>query len=191
MNKQFLIPNSTFLIDRMGWFVLIEINATILAQILNFLILVVLLRAVAYKPVARLLQQRSDKIKGDLDKAEADRKAAEQTLEQYKVQLADAHKKAQDIVDKANVTARQEHDAAVAETRKEIERMKATAQAEIENERNRAFDEMKSQIVSLSLAAAGKVVSKNIDTKENDRLVNDFISKLDKNMFADLRWCYA
>ena len=166
---------------------MIEINATILAQIINFLILVVLLRAVAYKPVARLLQQRSDKIKGDLDKAEADRKAAEQTLAEYKAQLADAHKKAQDIVDKANVTARQEHDAAVAETRKEIERMKATAQAEIENERNRAFDEMKSQIVSLSLAAASKVVTKNIDTKENDKLVNEFISKLDKNMFADLR----
>jgi len=166
---------------------LIEINATILAQILNFLILVVILRAVAYKPVARLLQQRSNKIKNDLDKAEADRKAAEQTLEQYKVQLADAHKKAQAIVDKANQTARQEHDAAVEETRKEIERMKISAQAEIESERNRAFEEMKSQIVTLSLAAAGKVVSKNIDTKENDKLVNDFISKLNKDMFVDLK----
>ena len=166
---------------------MIEINATILAQIINFLLLVILLRAVAYKPVARLLQQRSDKIKGDLDKAEADRKAAEQTLEQYKAQLSDAHKKAQAIVDKANLTARQEHDAAVEETRREIERMKLAAQTEIENERNRAFDQMKSQIVSLSLAAAGKVVSKNIDTKENDKLVNDFISSLDKNMFADLK----
>ena len=166
---------------------MIEINATIIAQILNFLILVVLLRAVAYKPVARLLQQRSDKIKGDLDKAEADRKAAEQTLEQYKIQLADAHKKAQEIVDKANLTARQEHDAAVAETRKEIERMKQSAQVEIENERNRAFEDMKSQIVSLSLAAAGKVVSKNLDTKENDKLVNDFISGLNKEMFADMK----
>lgn len=166
---------------------MIEINATILAQILNFLILVVLLRAVAYKPVARLLQQRSDKIRNDLDKAEADRKAAEQTLADYKVQLADAHKKAQDIVDKANLTARQEHDAAVAETRKEIERMKQVAQAEIENERNRAFEDMKSQIVTLSLAAAGKVVSKNIDTKENDKLVNEFISNLNKDMFADLK----
>ena len=164
---------------------MIEINATILAQIINFLILVVLLRAVAYKPVARLLQQRSDKIRNDLEKAEADRKAAEQTLADYKVQLADAHKKAQDIVDKANLTARQEHDAAVAETRKEIERMKQVAQAEIENERNRAFEDMKSQIVTLSLAAAGKVVSKNIDTKENDKLVNEFISNLNKDMFAD------
>ena len=166
---------------------MIEINATILAQILNFLILVAFLRAVAYKPVARLLQQRSDKIRNDLDKAEADRKAAEQTLADYKVQLADAHKKAQDIVDKANITARQEHDAAVAETRKEIERMKQTAQAEIENERNRAFEDMKSQIVTLSLAAAGKVVSKNIDTKENDKLVNEFINSLNKDMFADLK----
>ena len=166
---------------------MIEINATILAQIINFLILVVLLRAVAYKPVARLLQQRSDKIRNDLEKAEADRKAAEQTLADYKVQLADAHKKAQDIVDKANLTARQEHDAAVAETRKEIERMKQVAQAEIENERNRAFEDMKSQIVTLSLAAAGKIVSKNIDTKENDKLVNEFISNLNKDMFADLK----
>ena len=166
---------------------MIEINATIIAQILNFLILVVILRAVAYKPVARLLQQRSDKIRDTLEKAEADRKAAEQTLTQYKNQLADAQKKAQDIIQKANVTARQEHDAAVEETRREIERMKQNAQAEIESERNRAFAEMKSQIVSLSLAAAGKVVSKNLDTKENDKLVNDFINGLDKNMFADLK----
>ena len=166
---------------------MIEINATIIAQILNFLILVVLLRAVAYKPVARLLQQRSDKIKGDLDRAEADRKAAEQTLAQYKAQLADAQQKAQAIVEKANLTARQEHDAAVEETRKEIERMKLSAQAEIENERNRAFEDMKSQIVTLSLAAAGKVVSKNLDTKENDKLVNEFISGLNKDMFADMK----
>ena len=166
---------------------MIEINATILAQILNFLILVVILRAVAYKPVARLLQQRSDKIRNDLEQADADKKAAEQTLTQYKAQLADAQKKAQAIVEKANVTARQEHDAAVAETRKEIERMKQTAQAEIENERNRAFEEMKSQIVTLSLAAAGKVVSKNLDTKENDKLVNEVISSLNKDMFADMK----
>ena len=65
--------------------------------------------------------------------------------------------------------------------------MKSSAQAEIENERNRAFDEMKSQIVALSLAAAGKVVSKNLDSKENDKLVNDFIAGLNKDMFADLK----
>ena len=108
-------------------------------------------------------------------------------MAQYKAQLADAQKKAAAIIEKANLTARQEHDAAVAETKKEIEKMKQTAKAEIQNERDRAFDQMKSQIVSLSLAAAGKIVSKNLDSKENDKLVSEFIGSLNKDMFADAR----
>ena len=166
---------------------MIEINATMIAQVLNFLILAVILRAVAYKPVARLLQQRSDSIKNSIDKAEADKKAAEQTLAEYKSKLADAHKPAQAIVDKAELSARQEREALVAETKKEIDRMKQSAQEEIQNERNRAYEEMKSEIVSLSLAAAEKIVAKNLTSKENDKLVNDFISNLDKIMLEDVK----
>jgi len=158
-----------------------------IAQVLNFLILAVILRAVAYKPVAKLLQQRSDSIKNSIDKAEADKKAAEETLAEYKNKLADAHKQAQAIVDKAEMTARQERETLVAETKKEIDRMKQNAQEEIQNERNRAFEEMKSEIVSLSLAAAEKIVAKNLTTKENDKLVNDFIASLDKDMLDGVK----
>lgn len=158
-----------------------------IAQVVNFLILVAILRALAYKPVAKLLQQRTEKIQDSLDKAEADKKAAEQTLAQYKSQLADAHKKAQEIVDKAELTARQERETLVAETKKEIDKMKQNAQVEIQNERNRAFEQMKAEIVSLSLAAAEKIVAKNLNTKENDKLVSEFISGLDKDMFEDAK----
>jgi len=166
---------------------LIEINATIIAQVLNFLILVAILRALAYEPVAKMLKQRSDKIQNSLDQAAADRKAAEQTLAQYKSQLADANKRAQEIVDRAELSARQEREALVAETKREIERMKQTAQAEIQNERNRAFEEMKAEIVTLSLQAAEKIVAKNLSSKENDKLVNDFIAGLDAKMFSDAK----
>ena len=166
---------------------MIEINATMIAQVVNFLVLVVILRALAYEPVAKMLKQRSDKIQDSLDQAAADRKAAEQTLAQYKAQLADANKKAQEIVDRAELTARQEREALVAETRREIERMKQNAQAEIQNERNRAFEEMKAEIVTLSLQAAEKIVAKNLSSKENDKLVNDFISGLDSKMFSDVK----
>lgn len=166
---------------------MIEINATIIAQVLNFLILVAILRALAYEPVAKMLKQRSDKIQDSLDQAAADRKAAEQTLAQYKSQLADANKKAQEIVDRAELTARQEREALVAETKREIERMKQNAQAEIQNERNRAFEEMKAEIVTLSLQAAEKIVAKNLSSKENDKLVNDFISGLNSKMFSDVK----
>ncbi len=166
---------------------MIEINATIIAQVLNFLILVAILRALAYEPVAKMLKQRSDKIQDSLDKAAADRKAAEQTLAQYKNQLADANRRAQEIVDRAELTARQERDALVAETKREIERMKQNAQAEIQNERNRAFEEMKAEIVTLSLQAAEKIVAKNLSSKENDKLVDDFIAGLNANMFEDVK----
>lgn len=161
---------------------MIEINATIIAQVLNFLILVVILRALAYKPVARMLQQRADKIKDSIDKADADKRAAEATLAQYKAQLADAQKRAAEIVDKAEITARQQHDAAIADTKKEIERLKQNAQADIQNERNRAFEQMQKDIVNLSLAAAEKVVAKNLTSKDNDKLVSDFIASLNADM---------
>ena len=166
---------------------MIEINATIIAQVLNFLILVAILRALAYEPVAKMLKQRADKIQNSLDQADADRKAAEQTLAQYKNQLADANKRAQEIVDRAELTARQEREALVAETKREIERMKQTAQAEIQNERNRAFEEMKAEIVTLSLQAAEKIVAKNLSSKENDKLVDDFIAGLNPKMFSDAK----
>ena len=166
---------------------MIEINATIIAQVLNFLILVAILRALAYEPVAKMLKQRSDKIQNSLDQAAADRKAAEQTLAQYKNQLADANKRAQEIVDRAELTARQERDSLVAETKREIERMKQNAQAEIQNERNRAFEEMKAEIVTLSLQAAEKIVAKNLSSKENDKLVDDFIAALNPKLFSDAK----
>lgn len=158
---------------------MIEINATMIAQVVNFLILAAILRALAYEPVAKMLKQRSDKIKETIKKADDDKKAAEETLKQYKSQLADAQKRAAEIVEKAEVTARQERDALVAETKKEIERLKQNAQLEIQNERSRAFEQMQKEIVTLSLAAAEKIVEKNLTSKENDKLVSDFIAGLD------------
>ena len=165
---------------------MIELNATLIAQILNFLILVVILRLVAYKPVARMLQQRSDKIQGDLDKAESDRKEAEATLVQYKQKLSDANVKAQEIIDKAEKVARDERDAAVEATKREIEQMKKNAEEDIQRDRERITAQLRGEVVSLSLAAAGKLISKNIDNKENERLINDFINKLDKDKLGDL-----
>lgn len=162
---------------------MIEINATIIAQILNFLILVAILRALAYEPVAKMLKQRSDKIQSSLDQAAADRKAAEQTLAQYKAQLDDANKMAQDIINQAEISARQLRDSSIADTKREIERLKLNAQLDIQNERNRAFEEMKAQVVSLSLQAAEKILAKNISSKDNDKLINDFISNLNPSMF--------
>ena len=80
---------------------MIDINATLIAQMLNFLVLVVLLRIFAYKPIVKMLKEREERIAGSIKKADDDAAAAEATLKQYQEQLAGARVKAQEIIDKA------------------------------------------------------------------------------------------
>ena len=165
---------------------MIDINAIFIAQILNFLILVVILRAVAYKPVVRMLQARQDKIAESLTKADEDVEKAEAVLKEYQEQLSGARVKAQAIIDKASKRAQEEREASVLETKREIEQMKKAAQAEIQRERALAVEQLKGEVVALSMAAAGKIIAKNLDAGENEQLISEFVNKLDKDKIGDL-----
>ena len=68
----------------------------------------------------------------------------------------------------------------------EIAQMKEAAQQEIQREQARAVEKLKGDMVTLSLAAAQKIVSKNIDVAENEALISEFIDQLDKNKIGDL-----
>ena len=165
---------------------MIDINATLVAQMLNFLILVVVLRLVAYKPIVKMLEERSQRIAGSIKKADEDAAAAEATLKEYKAQLATARTKAQEIMDKAEKRAQDEHAEKIQATQAEIKQMKDNAQAEMQRERAQAVEVLKGQMVALSMAAAQKIVSKNMDAAENEALVSEFIDQLDKNKIGDL-----
>ena len=146
---------------------MIDLNATFFAQILNFLILVAILRALCYKPVVRMIKAREDKIAESLAKADSDVAEAESLKKDYQAQLAEAREKAQAIVDKAEKVAASNRETSLQDTKREIEQMKKAAQAEIQRDRERAADQLKKEIVALSLLAAGKVVEKNMEASEN------------------------
>ena len=107
---------------------MIDINATLIAQMLNFLVLVVLLRIFAYKPIVKMLKEREERIAGSIKKADDDAAAAEATLKQYQEQLAGARVKAQEIIDKAEKRTREDHEASMQTTKAEIDQMKHAAQ---------------------------------------------------------------
>ena len=165
---------------------MIELNATFFAQILNFLILVVVLRAVAYKPIVKMLKDREDTIAASLKKADDDAAKAEAALKEYQDQLANARTKAQDIVDKAEKRAQEDHEAFVQATQKEIAQMKEAAEQQIQRERQQAVEQLKGEMITLSLAAASKIVSKNMDADENEKLIGEFIDQLDKDKIGDM-----
>lgn len=165
---------------------MIELNATFFAQILNFLILVGILRLVAYKPVVRILKERADKIQESLDKADSDAKEADRLLAEYKAKITEANLKADEIIRNAEKRAAEYREAQEAEVKRQIEDRKKAAEADIERDRARAVAELKGQMVALSLAAAGKIISKNISEEDNEQIISEFVNKLDKDKIGEL-----
>ena len=164
---------------------LIDLNGTLPVQIINFLILVALLRAVAYKPIVRMMDERRAKIAESIEKADADAAAAEATLSEYKAQLAEARTKAQEIVDQAEKRAGEEREASIQATKREIEQMKKANELQMERERAQAVEQLKAEVVALSLAAAGKIIRKNLEAKDNEAIIGEFITKLDAKKIGD------
>ncbi len=158
---------------------MVELNMTLIAQIINFLILVYILKRFAFGKVLQAMSDRQARITGNIEAADRERAAAEELKREYQEQLAQARTQAQAIVEKATKLAEQAKDDIMKEARAEHARLLKDAQEEIARERERAVADIRNEVVALSIAAAGKVIGQNLDAKANAKLVGDFISKLD------------
>lgn len=152
---------------------------TILAQMLNFFILVWILARFAYKPLVSMMQERKERIAKDLADAQAARNEAEQFKADYVAQIANARQEAQQIVEKAVQQAEATTREQLAAAREQIEREKERARQDIVNERDRAMNNLRNEVISLSVAMATKVVAKDMDSETNTKLIEDAIAKLD------------
>lgn len=166
---------------------MIDINATLIAQIINFVILLAILAKFAWKPIMQALEDRQNKIAGDLANAEKEREAAENLRQEYQQQLAEARAQAQSIIDKATKLAEQTKDQIIEEARAENARLLKAAEEQIAVERERALAQMRSEVVALSMAAATKIIEQNLDTNANAKLVADFINNLDDKKIGGLK----
>ena len=152
---------------------------TILAQMLNFFILVWILARFAYKPLVSMMQERKERIAKDLADAQAARNEAEQFKADYAAQIANARQEAQQIVEKAVQQAEATTREQLATAREQIEREKERARQDIVNEHDRAMNNLRNEVISLSVAMATKVVAKDMDSETNTKLIEDAIAKLD------------
>lgn len=165
---------------------MVELNATLVAQIINFLLLVLILAKFAYKPLMQTLEARKKQIADSIATAEKERAAAEQYRLEYQQQLAQARTQAQAIVEKATKLAEQTKDQILEEARTENARLLKAAQEEIKREHERALAELRRDVVALSITAAAKIIEQNLNTDANTQLVNEFINKLDDSKVGGL-----
>ncbi|MDD4320621.1 MAG: F0F1 ATP synthase subunit B [Acidaminococcaceae bacterium] len=152
---------------------MVSINATLIAQILNFIVLLWVLAKFAYKPLIKVMDDRRNRIINDLDTAEQTRLDAEALKAQYVEQLANARQEATDIVDKANKVAQNLHDEFMEQARAEKEAMMATAKERIEQDKQQALVDIRTQVIALSTQIASKVVNQKLNSAEDQKLVAD------------------
>jgi len=146
-------------------------------QIINFLILLFLLQRLLFKPILRLMDERSAKIRESVDEAQRMQKLADEIREMNEKSVEEAKARANEIVNTANHTAQQMIERAKEEQRLEIERMMQRAQDEIQLERDRAIADVRHEAVNLAIQAAGKVIEQQLNTEQHRQLVVDFLSK--------------
>jgi len=156
----------------------IGINVSgLVAQLINFGILFLLLYFVLYKPVLRMLNERSNKIKESMDQAEEIKEKMTQTEEQVRLQLEAARKEGQNILAQAGQMGGQLKEGARQEARQEAEAIIARARLEIDRERDEAIDELRRQFVDLAIVAAEKVITETLDKEKHRRLIDEVLEE--------------
>ena len=150
---------------------------TLLAQIINFLLLFVLLYLVAYKPIMRIFDERSNKIKESIEQTEVIKEQATHAEEEFKKRIEAAGKEGQELISRAMRTGEEAKQKVQQEARQEAEAIIQKARLEIQRERDEAIDELRKDFTDLTIEAAGKVIERSLDKKAHRELIEKVLEE--------------
>jgi F-type H+-transporting ATPase subunit b len=152
---------------------------TLLVQIFNFAIIMVVLSAWVYKPLMNALKKRRATIEKGLEDARIASEARENAEKDASVILADAQNNAAKVIREAKEKAEEAGKTVKAEAEADIANMRKEALVEIEAERERALSDIRTHVATLAIAAAQKLVGKALDEKRQHELVAEFFSGIE------------
>ena len=144
----------------------------------NFIVFLLVIWLIFFKPVSGLLEDRRAKIEQGLRDADAARQERENASTERLSVLAKARQEAEDILTRAQRVADESRERDMAETRAQLEQMRQRATADIETEKERALADVRNQVAELSLAIAGRVVGETMNDARERRLVDEFLNQV-------------
>ncbi len=150
---------------------------TLLAQIINVVILFALLYLVAYKPIMRMLDERSRKIKESMEQTEYIKQQAERAEEEAAKRIEAASKEGQEAVARAMKTGEDIRQQAQQQSKQEAEALIVRARAEIQRERDGAIDELRKEFADVTVLAAEKVIDRTLDKKAHRDIIDKVLKE--------------
>ncbi len=150
---------------------------TLLAQIINVAILFGLLYLVAYRPIMRMLDERSRKIKESMEQTEFIKQQAERAEEETAKRIEAAGREGEEVITRAMRTGEEVRREAQQQSKQEGETLIARARAEIQRERDGAIDELRKEFADLTILAAGKVIDRSLDKKAHRQIIDKVLEE--------------
>ncbi len=150
---------------------------SLIAYLINFTILLVLLRLVAYKPILRVLDQRSQRIKDSLEQAERVQKEASERQAAFEKQLDEARRANQSQFEEAQKRIAQYEQEQRERANRLVDEELARARAEIQRERDIAIDEVRAQFGELAVTAAERIVRRSLDPQAHRDIINEVLQE--------------
>lgn len=157
---------------------IINLNMTLLVQMVNFLILIVLLHRFLYKPLTQFLATRADGIKRSLEEAKAAREAAAKAQQEYEARIAATRREAAALRESAVREVEEERQRLLKVSRDEAARLLTEAKAQIEQEVKRAKAELRAEVVGLSLGVAERLIGRSLTTDDDRRLAEQVVQEI-------------
>ncbi len=149
--------------------------------VLIFLILLFILKKVAWKPILTALDERETKIKESLELAEKAKQEAAIMIEENKKSMAKADEAAQKVLAESKAYAEQVKEQMLEQSKIQADKMIADASAEIERKKQEAFTELKNQVAEISVQIAEKIIQKNLDPEKQKEVIDSYIKDIRKN----------
>lgn len=148
-----------------------------LSQIIAFLILFGLLILVAYKPLLKMLDERSKRIKDSLEQAEAVKEQSLHAEEEVNKQIQAASRQGQEIIARATQTSDEVRAKAQDLAKKDAEALIERARQAIKTERDDAIEELRQQFADLTILAASKVIGESLDKESHKELIDKVLKE--------------
>ena len=154
------------------------INATLIAQMLVFLILIWFTMKYIWPPLMTAMDERTKRIAEGLSAAEKARKDLADADARVAEEIKKARAEATVIIDKAHQQANQIVEKAKQDAIVEAQRQKATAAADIESMTHRAREELRGQVASLAVSGAEKILKREIDANAHKALLDQLVAEM-------------
>ncbi len=162
----------------MGGFASLGINLPLLVVfVVNFIVLLVMLRLFLYKPVMKVLDERAKRTKEAMDLAEATKKEYEQAKGEVQKQIEKGRQEAQAIITQAMQVGERLKGESREEAAKQAQRMIDRARSELEAERDKIVGDLRREFVEISITAAEKVIKETLDKEKHRKLIEETLQE--------------